>query len=84
MLKTLRLYLLVFIVAASFALPTTFAQTAPRPAKSTIPAATFANRAVYTISAAQLRSYLSFIASDEMEGRDTPSRGLDTTANSSR
>jgi hypothetical protein len=28
----------------------------------------------------QLRNYLTFIASDEMEGRDTPSRGLDTTA----
>lgn len=28
----------------------------------------------------QLRDYLSFVASDEMEGRDTPSRGLDTTA----
>ncbi|HEV7683899.1 MAG TPA: M20/M25/M40 family metallo-hydrolase [Pyrinomonadaceae bacterium] len=27
-----------------------------------------------------MRDYLSFIASDEMEGRDTPSRGLDTTA----
>ena len=37
-------------------------------------------RGVETISVAQLRDYLSFIASDEMEGRDTPSRGLDTTA----
>jgi hypothetical protein len=27
-----------------------------------------------------MRDYLTFIASDEMEGRDTPSRGLDTTA----
>ena len=27
-----------------------------------------------------MKDYLSFIASDEMEGRDTPSRGLDTTA----
>jgi hypothetical protein len=32
------------------------------------------------ITAAQLRDYVSYIASDEMEGRDTPSRGLDTTA----
>ena len=80
MIKTLRVYLLVFLLAASCALPTTFAQTPPRSAKSTISAATFANRAVYTITAAQLRSYLTFIASDEMEGRDTPSRGLDTTA----
>ncbi|MFZ4793753.1 MAG: M20/M25/M40 family metallo-hydrolase, partial [Blastocatellia bacterium] len=29
---------------------------------------------------AQLRDYLYFVASDEMEGRDTPSRGLDLTA----
>src|SRR6185369_1567023 len=33
-----------------------------------------------TISASQMKDYLTFIASDEMEGRDTPSRGLDTTA----
>jgi Zn-dependent M28 family amino/carboxypeptidase len=32
------------------------------------------------ISAAQLKAYLTFVASDEMEGRNTPSRGLDTTA----
>ncbi|MEO7540156.1 MAG: M28 family peptidase, partial [Pyrinomonadaceae bacterium] len=32
------------------------------------------------VTAAQLRDYLYFVASDEMEGRDTPSRGLDTTA----
>src|SRR5919108_3709713 len=32
------------------------------------------------ITAAQLRTYLSFIASDETEGRATPSRGLDITA----
>ena len=33
-----------------------------------------------TIKADWLRDYLSYIASDEMEGRDTPSRGLDLTA----
>lgn len=37
-------------------------------------------RAAEQITAAQLRDYLTFVASDEMEGRDTPSRGLDTTA----
>ena len=35
---------------------------------------------VEAITADQLRNYLYFVASDEMEGRDTPSRGLDTTA----
>lgn len=37
-------------------------------------------KAAENITAAQMRDYLYFIASDEMEGRDTPSRGLDTTA----
>lgn len=37
-------------------------------------------KAANNITAAQMRDYLTFIASDEMEGRDTPSRGLDTTA----
>ena len=32
------------------------------------------------ITAAQLKDYLYFVSSDEMEGRDTPSRGLDLTA----
>ncbi len=35
---------------------------------------------VEEITAAQLKAYLSFIASDELEGRDTPSRGLNTAA----
>ncbi len=33
-----------------------------------------------TITAKQLKEYLYFVASDGMEGRDTPSRGLDLTA----
>jgi hypothetical protein len=37
-------------------------------------------RAAEGVTAEQLRNYLYFVASDEMEGRDTPSRGLDTTA----
>ena len=32
------------------------------------------------ITAAQMRDYLSFIASNELEGRETPSRGLDIAA----
>jgi hypothetical protein len=41
-------------------------------------AARFGN--VEGITAKQLRDYLTFIASDELEGRDTPSRGLDIAA----
>jgi peptidase M28-like protein len=32
------------------------------------------------VTAAQMKDYLTLIASDEMEGRNTPSRGLDLTA----
>ncbi len=36
--------------------------------------------AVQEVTAAQLKDYLTFVASDEMEGRETPSRGHDATA----
>ena len=59
--------------------PTTHAQRAAEKSKKAAAAVT-TQRGVDTISANQIRDYLTFIASDEMEGRDTPSRGLDTTA----
>ena len=37
-------------------------------------------RIAESITADQLSNYLHFVASDAMEGRDTPSRGLDITA----
>ncbi len=37
-------------------------------------------KATEAVTAKQLSDYLYFVASDEMEGRDTPSRGLDLTA----
>jgi hypothetical protein len=43
-------------------------------------ATTTARKSAEQITAAQLKDYLYFVASDEMEGRDTPSRGLDITA----
>ena len=49
-------------------------------AKKVAPVSVATQRGTDTITAAQLQDYLTFIASDEMEGRDTPSRGLDTTA----
>ena len=59
--------------------PATYAQRAVDKSKKTAASVT-TQRGVDTIAANQLRNYLTFIASDEMEGRDTPSRGLDTTA----
>ena len=59
--------------------PATHAQRAADKSKKAAVSVT-AQRSVDTISANQIKDYLTFIASDEMEGRDTPSRGLDTTA----
>jgi hypothetical protein len=78
-MRQLKHRALVVLLVLSFALPVTFAQRKPAAVKP-VSKGTLATRGVETISAAQLKSYLSFIASDEMEGRDTPSRGLDTTA----
>lgn len=54
----------------------TFAQGSAARAAIRLPGRTSAEH----ITSGQLRDYLSFIASDEMEGRDTPSRGLNTAA----
>ncbi|MDD8018553.1 MAG: hypothetical protein PHP42_09290, partial [Bacteroidota bacterium] len=49
------------------------------PAQTTIPGnAHFGN--VNEISEKKLREYLTFIASDQLQGRDTPSPGLDSAA----
>src|SRR5256886_14241449 len=70
---------LVFSSLSTFPVTQTLAQRKPRAQKPTS-ASLASQRGADTITAAQLKDYLSFIASDEMEGRDTPSRGLDTTA----
>ena len=63
-----------------FTFPGTYAQRKSDKSKKATSVSLVAQRGTDTISAAELRDYLTFIASDEMEGRDTPSRGLDTTA----
>ncbi|HEX8476126.1 MAG TPA: M28 family peptidase [Pyrinomonadaceae bacterium] len=56
------------------------AQTA-RPARQQSGSlSTEARAALSSVSAGSLRGHLSFIASDALEGRDTPSRGLDIAA----
>ncbi len=65
----LALFLLFTFVFQTAAL----AQTATRQSSP-------ARKAAETITADLLRDYLFYVASDEMEGRDTPSRGLDLTA----
>ncbi len=56
------------------------AQGKPSKNQKPVPASAASPRGTDTITAAQMKDYLSFIASDLMEGRDTPSRGLDITA----
>jgi len=57
-----------FLAAALAAAPQSISPTAEQ------------SRALASISVASLRGNLSFIASDLLEGRDTPSRGLDIAA----
>ncbi|MBS1796153.1 MAG: M28 family peptidase [Acidobacteria bacterium] len=79
MRKSLAFLLLLFIFSGVSAVP---AQTGTKKGKTNAAATTTAPRFGNTdgITAAQLRGYLEFIASDELEGRDTPSRGLDIAA----
>ncbi|MGI9065541.1 MAG: M20/M25/M40 family metallo-hydrolase [Pyrinomonadaceae bacterium] len=56
------------------------AQRKTSKAAKNAPASVASQRGADAITAAQMKDYLSFIASDSMEGRDTPSRGLDITA----
>ncbi|MDQ3061627.1 MAG: M20/M25/M40 family metallo-hydrolase [Acidobacteriota bacterium] len=66
--------LLALFLLLTFAFQSaTLAQTATKPNSP-------ARKAAEKITAEQLKDYLYFVASDEMEGRDTPSRGLDLTA----
>ncbi|HSK65258.1 MAG TPA: M28 family peptidase, partial [Pyrinomonadaceae bacterium] len=77
MRRFLTALVLASLLVVSF--PATYAQRAANKSKKPAPSVT-AQRGLDTIAAAQLRDYLTFIASDELEGRDTPSRGLDTAA----
>ena len=78
MRKLISALLLTTLLAITFA--PGYAQRTSNKSKKTAAVAPTVQRGVDTISAMQMKDYLTFIASDEMEGRDTPSRGLDTTA----
>ncbi|HEX5888417.1 MAG TPA: M20/M25/M40 family metallo-hydrolase [Pyrinomonadaceae bacterium] len=79
MRRFLTALVLASVLVTTF--PATYAQrAADKPKSKKAAGSVTAQRGVDTIAAAQMRDYLTFIASDEMEGRDTPSRGLDTTA----
>jgi len=75
-------FILVLLVFVSVPLQSAVAQTKVKSSKTTTTTTAVAPRFGNTdgITAQQLRNYLEFIASDELEGRDTPSRGLDIAA----
>ena len=63
-----------------FFLLSTFVFQSSAPAQTAAKANSPARKAAEIITAETLKDYLYYVASDEMEGRDTPSRGLDLTA----
>lgn len=76
----MKKFLSVLILTSVLVLPFSPATAQRTTSRTRAAATTTTQRGVDTINAALMRNYLSFIASDEMEGRDTPSRGLDITA----
>ncbi|MET0753662.1 MAG: hypothetical protein ABWZ66_09835, partial [Pyrinomonadaceae bacterium] len=79
-MKKFLSFILVLFIYSSVPM-TALAQTKSKSVKTNSAAATaskFGN--TDGITAQQLKNYLEFIASDELEGRDTPSRGLDIAA----
>lgn len=70
----------VLVLNSSTALnSSTVAQRRQARTQRTVPSLA-TQRGADKITAAQIRDYLSFISSDALEGRDTPSRGLDIAA----
>ena len=63
-----------------FNVPSALAQRRANRNQKATPVSLATQRGADIITGAQIRDYLSFIASDVLEGRDTPSRGLDTAA----
>ena len=75
-MKTTRKFLALLLVLFISGIPAVNAQKLTKGGKTAAaPAPKFGN--TDGITADQMRKYLTFIASDELEGRDTPSRGLD-------
>lgn len=75
-----RAAIAVIVAVAVASLLSAAPAPASAPPASRAAKAAGAPRGASGITAAQLRDYLGFLASDDLEGRDTPSRGLDIAA----
>jgi len=78
MQRSLSVVLLTSVLLFNF--PSAFAQRKTNKNQKAAPVSLASERGADNITGAQIRDYVSFIASDLFEGRDTPSRGLDTAA----
>lgn len=77
----MRKNLLVLFTIISFVLPSmTLANDGNKKSKNSVTITAAERKMAEAITAEQLSDYLHFIASDAMGGRDTPSPGLDITA----
>jgi hypothetical protein len=80
-MKKNRLLSILLIAALAAPVPAIYAQaTAVSKSTATASSSSSARGSVDYITAARMKDYLSFVASDELEGRDTPSPGLDRAA----
>jgi hypothetical protein len=77
-----RLFSILLIAALAVPVPAIYAQTTTvgRAAAAVSTASSTARGNADYITEARMKEHLSFIASDELEGRDTPSPGLDAAA----
>ena len=77
----MKRFVLLFVLISTLASPLSGVYAQQKSSTAAESASGSASRQVADqITAGQLRDFLTFIAADEMEGRDTPSRGLDTAA----
>jgi Zn-dependent M28 family amino/carboxypeptidase len=79
-MKMNRLLSILLMAALLAPVPVLYAQTTAVRQATTAASASFSRGNADYITAARMKEYLTFIASDELEGRDTPSPGLDTAA----
>ena len=78
MQRPIAVVLLTSLLVFNF--PSALAQRKSNRNQKATTASLATERGADNITGAQLRDYLTFISSDVFEGRDTPSRGLDTAA----
>ena len=75
-----RVALVFVVLSAAWGAPRAGAQTRARASKAAQGVDSRWRAALGRVSAEDLRTHLKYIASDELEGRKTPSRGLDLAA----